>query len=71
MTEQIIEMIPEMLPIAEVHRRHPYLSYDFLRKCCLAGKIVHVRAGTKYLINYGRLVEWLNTAVTEVAPVTM
>lgn len=61
MTEPIREMIPEMIPIMEVHRRHPYLSYDFLRKACLAGKIVHVRAGSKYLINYGRLVEWLNT----------
>ena len=65
MAEQIDYMIPEMLPIAEIHRRHPYLSYDFLRKCCLAGKIVHVRAGSKYLINYGRLVEWLNTSYGE------
>lgn len=62
MTGQINQMIPEMLPIAEVHRRHPYLSYDFLRKCCLAGKIVHVRAGSKYLINYNRLLEWLNNS---------
>ena len=61
MTEPIREMIPEMIPIMEVHRRHPYLSYDFLRKACLAGKIVHVRAGSKFLINYTRLVEWLNT----------
>ena len=62
---QTSEMIPEMIPILEVHRRHPYLSYDFLRKCCLAGKIVHVRAGSKFLINYGRLVEWLNTSYGE------
>lgn len=61
MTTQIDHMIPEMLPIAEVHRRHPYLSYDFLRKACLSGKIVHVRAGSKFLINYSRLVDWLNT----------
>lgn len=62
MTGQIETMIPEMIPIAEVHRRHPCLSYDFLRKSCLAGKIVHVRAGSKFLINYNKLLEWLNTS---------
>ena len=27
------------------------LSYDCLRKLCLTGKLVHIRAGTKYLLN--------------------
>lgn len=62
MAAQINDMIPEMVSIMEVCRRIPGLSYDFLRKACLGGKIVHVRAGSKFLINYGRLVEWLNTA---------
>ena len=61
MAAQINDMIPEMIPIAEVCKRIPGLSYDFIRKSCLAGKIVHVRAGSKFLINYGCLVEWLNT----------
>ena len=61
MTAQINELIPEMIPIAEVCKRIPGLSYDFIRKGCLSGKIVHIRAGTKFLVNFGRLVEWLNT----------
>ena len=56
-------VIPEMLPIQEVCKRIPGLSYDFLRKGCLNGKIVHIRVGNgKFLINFGRLVEWLNTS---------
>ena len=36
------------------------LSYDYLRKLCLRGKIVFVRAGSKYLINAEKLKEYLN-----------
>lgn len=36
------------------------LSYDHLRKLCLQGKIVYVRAGTKYLVNAGKLIDYLN-----------
>ena len=61
MAAPINDMIPDMIPIAEVCKRIPGLSYDFVRKGCLAGKIVHIRAGTKFLVNFGRLVEWLNT----------
>lgn len=58
--------IPEMIPIQEVCKRIPGLSYDFLRKGCLSGKIVHIRIGNgKFLINFGRLVEWLNTSCGE------
>ena len=36
------------------------LSYDYIRKLCLQGKIVYVRAGSKYLINMEKLVDFLN-----------
>lgn len=36
------------------------LSYTMLRNLCLENKIVHVRAGKKYLINYDRFVDYLN-----------
>ena len=52
--------IPEMLPIQEVHKRIPGLSYDHLRKGCIRGEIVHIRAGSKYLINFDKLCEKLN-----------
>lgn len=56
--------IPEMIPIKEAASRTG-LSYDFLRKACIAGSIVHIRAGTKILINFGKLVDWLNTSKGE------
>ena len=52
--------IPEMIPLKEAAVRTG-LSYDLLRKLCLTGKIVHLRAGAKYLVNFGKLCEWLNT----------
>ena len=41
------------------------VSYDWLRKMCINGKIVHVRAGNKYLLNWDRLVDYLNTGEPE------
>ena len=57
-----IELVPEMVTIKEASSRTG-LSYDYLRKMCLRGKIVHIRVGNgKFLINFGRLIEWLNTS---------
>lgn len=36
------------------------LSESYLRRLCLEKKIVHVKAGVKYLINLERLIEYLN-----------
>lgn len=56
------DLVPEMITIREASSRTG-LSYDFLRKSCLNGRIVHIRIGSgKFLINWGRLVEWLNTS---------
>ena len=56
-----VDLVPEMITIKEASGRTG-LSYDFLRKSCLNGRIVHIRIGSgKFLINWGRLVEWLNT----------
>lgn len=57
-----VDLVPEMVPIKEASSRTG-LSYDYLRKLCLHGKLVHIRVGSgKFLINFGRLVEWLNTS---------
>lgn len=50
--------IPTMLGIREAATRTG-LSYDHIRKLCLQGKIVYVRAGNKYLVNLEKLVEFL------------
>lgn len=51
---------PLMIGLNETSERTG-LSYDYLRKLCLRGEIVHIRTGKKYLINYPKLVEYLNT----------
>ena len=55
-----IDLIPEMVPLKEASSRTG-ISYDWLRKLCLQGKIVHIRAGSKYLVNFGKLIDYLNT----------
>lgn len=51
--------IPQMLTIRECSDR-TNISYDAIRKLCIRGKIVHIRAGNKYLVNFGKFVEYLN-----------
>ena len=52
--------VPEMLTIKETAARTG-LSYDYIRKLCLQRKIVFIRTGAKYLINYSRFIDFLNT----------
>ena len=53
------EVVPEMIGLREAARRTG-LSYGFLRRLCLSGQIVHVRAGSKFLINWQKLCDFLN-----------
>lgn len=53
--------IPTMLTLKEASTQTG-LSYDFLRKLCITGQIVHIRAGCKILVNMDKLIEYLNTA---------
>lgn len=50
---------PTMVGITEASKQTG-LSYDFIRKLCLQGKIVYVRAGVRYLVNLEKLIEYLN-----------
>ena len=54
-----ISMIPTMLTIRETSNRTG-VSYDAIRKLCLQDKIVYIRAGKKYLINFEKFCEFLN-----------
>lgn len=58
------ENIPTMLPIAEVVKRTG-LSYYSLRNGCMSGEIVHIRCGSKYLINFDKLIEKMNGGRTD------
>lgn len=58
MTESNYE-VPEMVTL-QVAAERTGLSYDCLRKLCINHKIVHMRAGRKYLVNMGKLIEFMN-----------
>ena len=60
MSEEI--KIPKMLGLRQASEATG-MSYDFLRKLCLQGKIIHVKAGCKYLINMEKLADYLNGEV--------
>lgn len=61
MKNQVSEyLIPTMLPIREAAQQTG-LSYDYIRKLCLRRKIVYIRCGAKYLVNFNKLLDYLNT----------
>ena len=51
---------PEMITLREAAERTG-LSYDRLRKMCLHGDIVFLRAGNRFLVNFGKLAEYLDS----------
>lgn len=51
---------PEMLTLNETSSRSG-LPYGYIRKLCIQGKIVHIRTGVKYLVNWNKFVDYLNT----------
>lgn len=55
-----LKKLPNMKSIKEMTQLTG-LSYSFLRQLCLQNKIVHIRTGKKYLINYDRFIDYLNT----------
>lgn len=50
---------PEMVTIKTAAERTG-LSYDAIRKMCLERKIIYIKAGSKFLINFGKFVDYLN-----------
>lgn len=54
-----LQKLPVMKSIKEMVKLMGF-SYTHLRNLCLENKIVYVRAGKKYLINYDRFCDYLN-----------
>lgn len=54
-----LQKLPVMKTIKEMVELTGF-TYMHLRNLCLENKIIHVRAGKKYLINYDRFVDYLN-----------
>lgn len=51
---------PTMLTIKQTAEKTG-LAEHYIRQLCINGKIVCCRAGNKYLINYEKFIEHLNT----------
>lgn len=51
--------IPQMVTIKEAAERTGLANF-YIRQLCLQNKIIHVKAGRKYLINFDKLIEFLN-----------
>lgn len=45
------------------------LSYHTLRRLCQEGRIVHFRTGSKFLINYPKLICFLNGGAGHDSPI--
>ena len=52
-------LIPQMVTIKEAAEKTGLANFN-IRQLCLINKIIHVRAGRKYLINFEKLIEFLN-----------
>lgn len=59
MDNEELQKLPVMKSIKEMVELTGF-SYMHLRNLCLENKIVHIRAGKKYLINYDRFCDYLN-----------
>ena len=65
MSADIITLkIPTMKTITEVENETG-LSYRLLLSLCKENKVAHIKAGRKFLINYEKLIDYLNTGDTE------
>lgn len=57
--EEPEEEIPEMVTIKQASERTG-ISYSAIRDMCKRNEIVHIMAGSKYLVNMGKLNKYLN-----------
>lgn len=56
--------VPTMVTIREAARRTG-VSYDFIWKLCRSNQIVYVKAGKKFLVNFEKFVDFLNTGTLD------
>mgnify|MGYP007017343073 CR=1 FL=1 len=58
--EEKMDKIPTMLTINQTAERSG-LATHYVRQLCLQGKVTYCRAGNKYLVNFEKFVDFLNT----------
>ncbi len=52
--------IPRMRSITEVSKETG-ISYHTIRQWCIEKRVMHIKAGNKYLINLDKFIDFLNT----------
>ena len=55
-----INIVPRMRTIKET-AVDTGIPYHTIRQWCLEGKITHIKAGCKYLVNLDKFIDFLNT----------
>lgn len=55
--------IPHMETIKEVSEQTG-IPYHTIRQLCLERRIVYIKAGNKYLVNFDKFIDFLNTGET-------
>lgn len=58
--ETVKQKLPVMKPIKEMSELTG-LSYTLLRSLCIQNKIIFIKTGKKYLINYDKFIDFLNS----------
>lgn len=67
--DNIIEIMPEMLPIKEVSNRSG-ISYGRLYRLVKSGRIVYRKIGREYLINWNKFVDFMNGDDSQISGVS-
>lgn len=53
------DSIPKMMTLKQASGKTG-ISYNMIRNLCLRDEITYVKSGSKYLVNFGSLVDFLN-----------
>lgn len=70
---EIINICPRMMTIEQLidtvkqADENTAITRYFVRQLCKENKIVHIKAGQKYLINYDKFVDFLNNGAGQTA----
>lgn len=56
--------VPTMLTIREIAERCN-LAKHYIRQLCVNDKIIYCKAGSKYLVNYEKFIEYLNNGESQ------
>lgn len=68
MTDNIVEMMPEMVTMKEAAQRSG-ISYGRIRRMVLSGRVAYRKIGREYLINWNRFIDFMNGSDSQIGSV--